>query len=215
MMTLSNESALNTNTDGNLDLFNDDLQFCLDLGILKKNTILRPANPIYANVFVRYFGQKTYENLPDELIGKFLDGDKLRMTDLLKYFQIFWARTSAVFHDSFHYIEKGPLILLSAYLEKVANGSGVVIPNYFNGAGYADILVSHARQIYPIELKIKQNERSREKSMEQFLGYMDRLLSTEGWLVVFDRDSAKPWVQKITWETKEMPEGRTIHVVGC
>jgi hypothetical protein len=215
MMTLSSDSELTTEDSKTSEAYDNDLQYCLDLGLLKEDEEIRPANPIYASVFVRYFGRKLYNKLPKELVGNFLVKGKLDITGLLKDFQKFWARTSEIFLEGFHYIEKGPLILLCAYLEKVANGSGVVIPNYFNGAGYADISVAHARLNYPIELKIKQNERLREKSLVQLLGYMDRLLAKEGWLVVFDRDSAKPWGQKITWETKDMPEGRTIHIVGC
>jgi hypothetical protein len=44
---------------------------------------------------------------------------------------------------------------------------------------------------------------------------MDTCLAEEGWLVVFDRDPAKPWPEKMTWDTKELTDGRRVHVVGC
>jgi hypothetical protein len=44
---------------------------------------------------------------------------------------------------------------------------------------------------------------------------MDRWRAKEGWLVVFDRDSKKPWSKKIAWETKTLPENIKVHIVGC
>jgi hypothetical protein len=214
MMMLSTDSP-KPNPGENTDTLDNDLQYCLDLGLLKNDKALRPANPIYASVFVRYFGKNAYRALPRGLVGQFQVGDKLLMTDLLKAFQKYWAGVSEEFLAGVRYLEKGPLMLLCAYLEKIGNGSWVVTLNYAVGDGYADILVARAKQKYILELKIKQNEKSRKKSLEQLLGYMDHFLVSEGWLVVFDRDSEKPWVQKITWETTVMPEGRTIHVVGC
>ncbi|MDR1871685.1 MAG: hypothetical protein LBS60_07135, partial [Deltaproteobacteria bacterium] len=84
-----------------------------------------------------------------------------------------------------------------------------------DGLGYGDIQIQYAGKNYVIETKIKDNEISRAKSLEQTLRYMDGLLVNEGWLVVFDRKSEKSWKDKITWDTKTMPNGATIHVVGC
>ena len=35
-----------------------------------------------------------------------------------------------------------------------------------------------------------------------------------GWLVIFDRNAAKDWNEKIFWEIMDY-EGKTIDVVGC
>ena len=44
---------------------------------------------------------------------------------------------------------------------------------------------------------------------------MDRFLASEGWLVVFDRESNKSWSEKCSWETVTTEDGRTINVAGC
>jgi hypothetical protein len=70
MLALSNEDAINTQSGESLDSLNDDLQYCLDLGLLKKDDLLRPANPIYASVISRFVSQHVQEKLPKDLIGK-------------------------------------------------------------------------------------------------------------------------------------------------
>jgi hypothetical protein len=86
---------------------------------------------------------------------------------------------------------------------------------YVNGLGRADIVVRHAGRNYPIELKIKANERSRAKSLKQLQGYMDRLLAKEGRLVVFDQAPGKSWAEKLAWKDVELAGGRAIRVAGC
>jgi hypothetical protein len=114
-----------------------------------------------------------------------------------------------------HYLEAGPHILLTGYLQRVVNGGACVIAEYADGLGYADIVIKYAGKNYVIELKLKDNQRSMVASQEQLLGYMDGLLVKEGWLMIFDRKSEKSWAEKITWETVTAPTGQTIHVVGC
>ena len=103
----------------------------------------------------------------------------------------------------------------TAFLRKVVNGGASVIPEYASGLGYADIVVKCAGRACPLELKLKGNQDSLAASQERLLGYMDRLLADEGWLVIFDRTSEKSWSEKITWETVTASSGRTIHIVGC
>jgi hypothetical protein len=91
----------------------------------------------------------------------------------------------------------------------------MVTNEFANGLGYTDILITYAGRKYVIEVKLKENERGREKSKAQILGYMDRCLVNEGWLVVFRRKSTKSWAKRLTWSTEVVETGQTIHVVGC
>jgi hypothetical protein len=215
MLAASDEPAFQQLSNGDEDSYNDDLQYCLDLGLVKKRESLLPANPIYANVIMRYLNESIQWKIPKEIIGKWTDGQSIDMTGLLKEFQRFWALKSEKYLTGLHYLEAGPHILLSEFLQRVVNGGAAVMEEYADGQGYADIVVKYAGQNYVIELKIKDNQRSKQDSLKQILCYMDGLLIKEGWLVIFDRPSDKSWQEKTTWETVTMPKGEIIHVVGC
>jgi hypothetical protein len=110
--------------------------------------------------------------------------------------------------------EDFPHIVLFAFLQRVVNGGvDFIHREYGLGRTFVDILVSYKDVRYPVELKIK-GVKSREESIKQILGYMDKCGSSAGWLVVFDRDSGKSWDEKISWETLDR-NSKIIHMVGC
>ncbi|MDR0550151.1 MAG: hypothetical protein LBI10_12205 [Deltaproteobacteria bacterium] len=105
-------------------------------------------------------------------------------------------------------------LVLYAFLQRVLNGGVDFIQReYALGSLRADICVSYKDLRYPLELKIKDHK-SQSASLEQLFDYMNKCLASEGWLVVFDKDFAKPWDKKINWKTRKY-KGKTIHIVGC
>jgi len=52
------------------------------------------------------------------------------------------------------------------------------------------------------------------EGIEQILGYMDKVGSDSGWLVIFDRDTGKSWDEKIYTRIETAGEKR-VAVVGC
>jgi hypothetical protein len=215
MLAASEEPASASDTVEDGASFKDDLQYCLDLGIIKRADRLRPANPIYASVISRYLIEEVQDDVPNELAGKWMDGKTIDINGLLKEFQGFWAKNSERLFKAVLYHEAAPLALLLAFLQRVVNGGAIVIPEYANGLGRADIVVQYVGRDYVIECKLKDSHKSQAEIRNQLLSYMDRLLTDEGWLVVFDRGPDKSWSEKITWETTIDQKGKTIHVVGC
>ena len=67
---------------------------------------------------------------------------------------------------------------------------------------------------YPVELKLRYGSKTEQDGLVQIGAYMDKAGVREGWLIIFDRESDRPWEQKIYWKTADVPQGR-IHVVGC
>jgi hypothetical protein len=216
-------------TDNGASL-NNDLQYCVDLGLVKDvdNSLLRPANPIYSSVIIRFLNQNIQKRLPQNLTGQWIDGQSIDMNGLLKAFQDFWSLKSEKYLKGLLYHEAGPHILLSAFLQRVVNGGAMITEEFADGLGYVDINVQYSGRHYPIELKIKDNHRL-AASLDQIIRYMDGCRSNEGWLVIFDRttvktsSSKKPddpektitWMKKIFWETKTVADGMTVHIVGC
>ena len=68
---------------------------------------------------------------------------------------------------------------------------------------------------FAVECKIahKGREHAVREGLRQTAGYLDRLGSESGHLVVFDRDPEKSWEEKIYRRTEEY-EGKTITVWG-
>jgi hypothetical protein len=94
MLAASEESAFQKQSNGDKVSFNDDLQYCFNLGLIKREGRLYPANPIYASVIMRYLNENIQWDISEEIIGKWMDGQSIDMTGLLKEFQRFWALKS-------------------------------------------------------------------------------------------------------------------------
>jgi hypothetical protein len=83
----------------------DDIQYALDLGLLKidpgNSGVYLPANPVYQEIIVRTLTYniqrkiKKSKPVPDE--GKWMDGSALDMSGLLKSFQTYWSENSEMF----------------------------------------------------------------------------------------------------------------------
>ncbi|MDR1166782.1 MAG: AAA-like domain-containing protein [Deltaproteobacteria bacterium] len=75
-----------------------DIRFAIDLGLLKTTPgdarFLRPANPIYQEIIIRTLTEGLQEAIdlmiPKKYVNKWMDGQKLDMSALLKAFQLFW-----------------------------------------------------------------------------------------------------------------------------
>jgi hypothetical protein len=82
------------------------------------------------------------------------------------------------------------------------------------GTKRADLCVVYGGHKYPIELKILQSIGNPAKPLEQIIGYMDKIGSDTGWLVIFDRDAGRSWDEKI-YLRHEVVNGKKITVAGC
>jgi len=75
-----------------------------------------------------------------------------------------------------------------------------------------DLCVEYRGHRYALELKLRRNF-SHEKSLAQFVGYLDHLGLGEGWMPIFDDDKSKSWDERL-FNRDEMVNGKVIHVVG-
>jgi hypothetical protein len=202
--------------DYETDLLADDTKFCLDLGLLKNDPQfgLCPANPIYRDVMVRTLNYSTQFSLPSTLVKRWMDGQNLDMSALLKEFQQFWCENSGMWIERYEYKEAAPHLILQAFLQRVTNGGAQIVREFALGTGRVDICVHYAGKAYPLEVKLASSKAIRE-GLEQINRYMDSCGAAEGWLVIFDRDKSKSWDEKISWATEKLPSGKTAHLVGC
>ncbi|MBI4649456.1 MAG: AAA-like domain-containing protein, partial [Bacteroidia bacterium] len=122
------------------DTFDNDLQYCKDLGIISRDKPIRIANKIYQEIIPRVLNSGLQENIGDE--GEphwYVKDGRLDMNELLKAFQIFYRRHSEHWIDRFYYKEAGQQLLLMAFLQRVINAGGRIEREMAVGRGRTDL----------------------------------------------------------------------------
>jgi len=206
------------------DKGSDDYLYTKDLGLIRENGgKTEPANPVYAELIIRALSWNTQDSIKNTheeyIIPRYIKDGKMDIDFLIRDFQSYWRENSEIWEkryetDLYQYNEAAPHLVMHAFLRRVVNGNGQILSEMALGTKRADLCVVYKDQKYPIELKILQSMRSIEHSQKQLLAYMDRVGSNVGWLVIFDRDTAKFWDEKI-YMRKESVDGKEITVVGC
>ena len=180
-----------------------DIEYVRDLGLVAQDAPLRIANPIYAEVIPRELTWAAEEGLVQDTAW-YVDADGgLDLVKLLAAFQTFFREHSEHWVERFDYREAGPQLLLQAFLQRIVNGGGRIEREYGLGRGRTDLLIlwpqgARVRR-FVVECKVihKSLERTMREGLEQTAGYMDRCAAEAGHLVVFDRDEARSWDEKV------------------
>jgi hypothetical protein len=199
-----------------INILNDDTQYCLDLGLIKDNNrILEPANKIYSEVIIRTLNYNTQFHLYNQVPNNWIDNSgNIDMTGLLKGFQQFWRENSDVWVEKYEYKEAAPHLILQAFLQRIINGGGSILREYAAGRERMDLCVLYEKNKYPIELKLMYSKSVVQEGIIQLGNYMVTVGENTGWLVIFDRSNTKNWDEKIYWKTENI-DGKIIYIVGC
>ena len=195
----------------------ENIRYCLELGLLvDENSVLKPANPIYAETLGRYLSYGLQQEIRMKVTeNPWVKPGGLDMAGLMAAFQRFWRENADAHVVPYEYTEAYPQLVLQAFLQRVVNGGGVIRREMALGKGALDLGVEFRGAVYPVEVKKRSYyDKSHVKAHEQVARYMDRLGKTEGWLVVADPDLTKPWEGKIT-SSDIVLDGKTIHIITC
>jgi hypothetical protein len=201
---------------------NDDVQYCLDLGLVKAGELnqLRPANPMYGRLMVDYISLDLRPLFPAIPPSVWFQDDRLLIGPLLDEFRKIWNEYGSDFPSRFNkslagkYDQALHVFFLLSFLWRVASGADVEI-EYAQGRGTVGIRVRCQGAGHPIGLKATSDENpyDRPDSIAQLAGWMETIGAGEGWLMVFDQDRLKPWSDRSSWVTVDF-HGLTIHIVG-
>lgn len=197
-----------------LDIYNDDVAYVRDLGIVGLSDPLEFANPIYAEFIPRMMAYTIQVSIPKEIQPPFFinpDGT-LNMEKLLKEFQAFYRRNSEFWLDRFEYKESAHHLLLMAFLQRVINSGGEVTREMAIGNRRIDLSVTFRGQEFALELKIKRDKDTIEDGKVQLDAYLDKLGLNEGYLVIFD-PGAGDWETKLFYKDIHY-NGKKIIMVG-
>ncbi len=207
--------------EGNTDLSNE-IQYVIDLGLIRRGQQgLEVSNAIYREIIPRELTAVTQLSLEStQRVVWYIAADgSLDMTKLLAAFQQFFREHSEHWVERFEYKEAGPQLLMQAFLQRIVNGGGRIEREYGLGRKRTDLLVlwpySGGVQRAVIELKVGSggSDALVNEGLEQTSGYMDRCGAGEGHLVIFDRNPARTWEEKI-FQRAATHSGHAIHVWG-
>jgi hypothetical protein len=200
-------------TDG--DVLDDDFAYVVGLGLLRRSEgVYQIANPIYREVIPRaltYVRQGQIQLVPSRFVRA--DGS-LDMPLLMSAWQTFWRKDGHRAAEGFHYRESGPHLMLMAFLQRVVNGGGQLQREYALGRGALDLVVGWKDEHHAVEVKLRRDTETEADGIEQLAGYLDSLGLTEGWLVLFDLRSPRPWAERL-WNRDVEHAGKLLHLVGC
>jgi len=126
----------------------DDLQYVVDLGLVRLQPSLDIANDIYREVIPRELTWTTQVTIVREQAWYVNPDGSLDMNKLLDAFQQFFREHSESWLERFDYKEAGFQLLLQAFLQRIVNGGGTIDREYALGRGRVDLLV---RWRYPME----------------------------------------------------------------
>jgi hypothetical protein len=197
----------------------DDVNYVIDLGLIKKDRQIRIANKIYKEVIPRELTYSTQLTIHQEALWYTADDGRLNMDKLLTAFQGFFRKHFEHWVDGFDYSEAGPQLLLQAFLQRIVNTGGSVEREYGLGRQRTDLLViwPYKKGVQQVVLELKIRYGSLEKTIEEGLGqilpYMDKCGTKEGYLLIFNRNPDTLWEEKIFKQEKTV-KGININVYG-
>ncbi len=201
------------------ELPTDDIQFVLDLGLLRLNSLggLEVANPIYREVLARGLAEITRASFPVIQPTWRLPNGRIDWNALRDEFLAFWKQHGEPLMRAAPYHEIAPHLVLMAFLHRVVNGKGNIDREYAIGMGRMDLCVRHGEDALAIEIKVWRDDGDPdpvEEGLVQLDGYLERLGHTTGWLVIFDRRPSAPKLPLRTGLSEGLsPSGRKVQVL--
>ena len=218
-------------------VFEDDIAYAIDLGLIARDRTLRIANPIYQEVIVRVLTTGIERRVMAEPRRFVRQDGRLDWRLLLDEFVDFWKENGEILTEGQAYHEAAPHLVLMAFLQRVVNGGGQIVREAAAGKRALDLLVTWpcAARVPPVEghaegVKLKGQAPQREaieikvrtdrsgdvlqKGLAQLDGYLERLGLNEGTLVIFDRRADAGAIHERTRvEAATSPGGRSITVL--
>ncbi|HEX3715570.1 MAG TPA: ATP-binding protein [Trebonia sp.] len=208
-------------------VYDDDIAYVADLGLIAPGNPIRVANPIYKDVIVRVLTAGIEGSVTVEPRSFLLPDGRIDVGKVLAGFAGFWAEHGEFLTQGGGYNEFAARLVFMAYLQRVVNGGGHVDREYGVGRGRVDLLVRKpytgadgrpAVQREAIELKLRRPGRGDPLSegRAQLDGYLERLGLDTGTLVIFDRrpevlsGHPKPEISK-----QATPGGREVTLLNA
>lgn len=207
--------------DSGEDQSPDDLDYCMDLGLLRRGPQgLEPATPLYKEVLARSLASPVQDRLPLPWWRWQRADGGLDFPALIDAFFAWWREHGDILIDGEdrNWKEAAAHLALMGFLQRVINGGGALHREYASGRGALDLLVAWRGERYPVEVKRvrprhDEPARVRDNGVTQLCRYLDQLGLEEGWLLIFDLRQDRPWSERL-WAEDLQIQGKTLHLRG-
>jgi hypothetical protein len=220
-------SALLSGEQDDLRVSPHDIEYVADLGLIQPHPKVRISNRIYREVIPRELTWAAQVMISNQEQAWYVTPEhRLDMLKLLAAFQQFFREHADAWTQGLDYREAASQLLMQAFLQRILNGGGRIHREYGLGRKRTDLFIEwpldEAQALYGpiqrivIELKLLRGklESVIEKGLEQTADYAQHVGADEAHLFIFDRESQKPWEEKI-WRREEHRGERAITVWGA
>jgi len=200
------------------DVPQDDIRLVVDLGLCRRDVGggLGIANPIYAAIIPRVLADAAIASL-SMVHPTWLTADgRVDIDRLLEAFVAFWRQYGQPLLRAAPYHEVAPQTVMLAFLHRVANAGGTLVPEYAIGMGRIDLYLKYGEDVFAFELKVWRDGEPDPLAagLAQLDGYLAGLGLATGWLVIFDqRAGLPPIAERTSAEVAVTPSGRRVTVV--
>ena len=134
----------------------------------------------------------------------FYKNNNLNFEFILQRFQKFFKENYS--HDNESFIEKEGRLIFLSYLQPIINSSGYVFKEPVVGDNRRmDLVITHNKKRYVVELKIWRGEKYHKKGLKQLSDYMDIYSIKKGYLLIFNFNKNKQFKKElIKFEDKKI-----------
>lgn len=203
-------------------VYDDDVAYVRDLGLIARTDPVRVANPIYKEVIARVLTAGIQRSIVDQPRDFLLPDGRLDMGRLLDGFVAFWKAFGASMAQGENYHEAAAQLVFQAYLQRIVNGGGWVDREYGLGTGRTDLFIRKPytgadgkptvqREVIELKVRRPKDGNPLNGALVQIDGYLDQPGLDTGTVIIFDR---RPGVLRKrpnpTISTTSTPSGRKI-----
>ena len=197
---------------GTGEITNDDRQYALDLGLIRKGRLgWEIANPIYREVIPRELTSVMEDQIGQDPRNYVTSQGKLDLEKLLAELIVFYRQHHELITKRKTYTEAAHHLVFMAWLHRVVNGGGSIEREYAVGLGRMDLHISFGGEEFAIELKL-HHKGALAEGKEQLTRYLERLGLDHGYLILFRRGNIKN-VDEIGTREELVHKGRKISVI--
>ncbi len=197
----------------------EDLQYIEDLGLIIRKPQVHIANAIYREIIPREITSPVQDGITNQETAWYVLPDgRLDIPALLRAFQQFFREHSDIWLQGLPFKEAGPQLILQAFLQRIVNGGGRINREYALGRKYTDLLLEwpldkqkgYYGEVQRVVLELKILYGSLDKTIsdgvQQVADYARRCGSEEAYLIIFNRDPAVSWDEKV-WHQAGFQDG--------